>query len=79
MPKMPRRWAAGRRPATTAANAANAANQAAGSASGKGAVGTGSPQIAHGASAVALQAAENYLGVPYEYGGAGMGAWTARG
>jgi len=49
-----------------AGSATNSANQAAGG----GSVGTGAPQQASGAGAVALARAETYLGVPYVWGGA---------
>jgi len=52
--------------------ATDSANQAAGAAGAPGAVGSGNPEQAEGAEAVALTAAEGYLGVPYEYGGASM-------
>jgi cell wall-associated NlpC family hydrolase len=55
-----------------AAAATNSANQAAGSAGSTGVVGSGNPETPQGAGAIALAAAENYLGVPYEYGGASM-------
>ena len=54
-----------------AVQAAAAANQASTSAGATGVIGTGSPQTATGEGALALQGAENYLGVPYEWGGAG--------
>jgi cell wall-associated NlpC family hydrolase len=46
--------------------ATNSANQATGGVM----VGTGRPVKAHGAGAIALAEAEDYLGVPYVYGGA---------
>ncbi len=52
--------------------ATNSANQAAGSAGSTGVVGNGGPQAPQGAGSIALAAAESYLGVPYEYGGASM-------
>ena len=52
--------------------ATDSANQAAGAAGAPGVVGSGNPETAQGAGAVALTAAEGYLGVPYEYGGASM-------
>jgi cell wall-associated NlpC family hydrolase len=52
--------------------ATNYANQAAGAAGAAGVVGSGGPETARGAGSVALTAAERYLGVPYEYGGASM-------
>lgn len=58
---------------TSAATAAtHSANQAAGSAGATGVVGSGSPEVAQGAGAVALNSAERYLGAPYAYGGASM-------
>jgi cell wall-associated NlpC family hydrolase len=58
---------------TAAATAAtDSANQAAGSAGATGVVGSGTPEAAQGAGAVALAAAEGFLGVPYVYGGASM-------
>ncbi len=53
-----------------AVQATNAANQAAASAGATGVIGTGALQAAGGAGAAALQGAERYLGVPYEWGGA---------
>ncbi len=53
-----------------AVQAANAANQASASAGATGVIGTGAPEAATGAGAAALQGAERYLGVPYEWGGA---------
>ena len=74
---------------SAATQATNSANQAAGSAGDVGQVGTGTPEIPSGAGAVALQAAETFLGVPYEWGGASrsgldcsglvMLAWQAAG
>ncbi|HMK62433.1 MAG TPA: NlpC/P60 family protein [Acidimicrobiales bacterium] len=55
-----------------AAQATDSADQAAGAAGGPGAVGSGEPEQASGAGAVAVEAAEQYLGVPYEWGGASM-------
>jgi cell wall-associated NlpC family hydrolase len=52
--------------------ATDSANQAAGAAGATGVVGSGIPEAARGAGAVALAAAERYLGVPYVYGGASM-------
>jgi len=52
--------------------ATNAANQAAGSAGATNVVGSGNPEPAQGSGSIALTAAERYLGVPYEYGGASM-------
>jgi cell wall-associated NlpC family hydrolase len=52
--------------------ATDAANQAAGAAGATGVVGSGTPESARGAGAIALAAAERYLGVPYVYGGASM-------
>jgi cell wall-associated NlpC family hydrolase len=51
--------------------ATNSANQAAGSAGSPGVVGGGS-QSNDGSGWTALAAAERYLGVPYQYGGASM-------
>ena len=62
-----------------AAAATAAANWAAGAAGQTGVVGTGSPQEPHGAGSVALTAAESYLGVPYDYGGAGPGGLDCSG
>ncbi|HAM01067.1 MAG TPA: hypothetical protein DCQ30_02390, partial [Acidimicrobiaceae bacterium] len=53
-----------------AEQATNSANQAAGSASGTVTIGTGKPESATGNGAVAVKAAEQYLGVPYLWGGA---------
>lgn len=74
---------------SSAVAATNAANQAAGATGGAGTVGTGTTQSATGAGAVALHAAEQYLGVPYQWGGASksgvdcsgltMLAWRAAG
>jgi len=74
---------------SAASQATNSANQAAGSAGDAGQVGTGSPETPSGPGAVALQAAENFLGVPYQWGGASpsgvdcsglvMLAWQAAG
>jgi len=58
---------------TAAATAAtNSANQAVGVGGGTEVVGSGSPQSHEGTGAVVLAAAERYLGVPYQYGGASM-------
>jgi len=53
-----------------AVQATQSANQATGDAGGAVTVGSGSPQAATGAAAKAVQAAEQYLGVPYVWGGA---------
>jgi cell wall-associated NlpC family hydrolase len=73
--------------AAVAAN--NAANQASASAGATVVIGTGAVESATGPGALALQGAERYLGVPYEWGGAGssgldcsgltMLAWRAAG
>jgi peptidoglycan DL-endopeptidase CwlO len=56
-----------------------AANQASLSAGAIGVVGTGLPQSPSGAGAVALRAAEQFLGVPYQWGGAGRGGLDCSG
>jgi peptidoglycan DL-endopeptidase CwlO len=53
-----------------AVQATDAANQASLSAGVIGVVGTGMPQAPSGAGAVALRAAEQFLGIPYQWGGA---------
>lgn len=52
--------------------ATNSANQAAAAAGGPSVIGSGRPEEATGAGAVAVAAAERYLGVPYQWGGASM-------
>jgi cell wall-associated NlpC family hydrolase len=55
---------------SSAASATSSANQAAGAAGGPVVVGTGAVQTASGQGAQAVHAAEQYLGVPYVWGGA---------
>ena len=57
---------------SAAQQATDSANQAAGWAGTTGVVGSGMPEQATGAGAVAVQTAEGYLGVPYVWGGASM-------
>ncbi|HML01411.1 MAG TPA: C40 family peptidase [Acidimicrobiales bacterium] len=55
-----------------AAQAGSSADQAAAAAGGPEVIGTGEPEQASGAGALAVEAAEQYLGVPYQWGGASM-------
>ncbi len=55
---------------SAAASATTSANEAAGAAGSGATVGSGTPQPPAGAGAVAVRAAERYLGVPYAWGGA---------